>query len=347
MAIAKIPIAAPARVAITDIVRDERVQARPTASETVADYTERTPETSPPVVVFRVAGSLILADGWHRVAAAEERGDKDIACDVREGTIEDAMVFGMLANVDHGRPYSRAERNAIIRRLWNLPHKTYRELGRKPPTGLKLDDRAEGWTRSQIATVMNCPGSTVRNVINGDALWSSGHTSSSIPPTVASAIARAPEGDRQRIADQYERHELRDENEVSAAVLFAREAAGGKPAPASAHEVMTRVHERNALNTLPPDHVPVVISDAIPLDPELEARLAAGFDRLDAAAELRAATTAFVYNVPPNATPEEVAAVVIESHSGTIGGAIGSLKESAAFALAVVAILEKKRTKKE
>jgi hypothetical protein len=49
----------------------------------------------PPVVVFRTPEGLLLADGWHRVAAARERGDATIAADVRTGTRAEALRFAV------------------------------------------------------------------------------------------------------------------------------------------------------------------------------------------------------------------------------------------------------------
>lgn len=49
----------------------------------------------PPVTVFRLEedGSLLLADGYHRVAAAQTAGRTIVEADIREGTRADAMRF--------------------------------------------------------------------------------------------------------------------------------------------------------------------------------------------------------------------------------------------------------------
>ncbi len=48
---------------------------------------------SAPVVVYDVGGELLLADGYHRVAAARHLGRGVISAEVRKGTRADALRF--------------------------------------------------------------------------------------------------------------------------------------------------------------------------------------------------------------------------------------------------------------
>lgn len=48
-----------------------------------------------PVVVFRTPEGLLLADGYHRVAAAQRRGETTIEADVREGSRRDALAYAI------------------------------------------------------------------------------------------------------------------------------------------------------------------------------------------------------------------------------------------------------------
>lgn len=53
----------------------------------------------PPAVVFRTPdGRLILADGFHRVEARKRLGFRNVMATIREGTAEDAIIFGIRAN---------------------------------------------------------------------------------------------------------------------------------------------------------------------------------------------------------------------------------------------------------
>jgi ParB-like chromosome segregation protein Spo0J len=68
----------------------------------------------PPITVFRIEdGSLLLADGYHRVAAAQRAGRATIRAELRTGTKRDALQFALeLAAQQRGASYEEA-RNAI------------------------------------------------------------------------------------------------------------------------------------------------------------------------------------------------------------------------------------------
>lgn len=50
-------------------------------------------DTLPPVVVFDTGEGLLLADGYHRVAAARQRGQETIKAEVRCGSRHDALMY--------------------------------------------------------------------------------------------------------------------------------------------------------------------------------------------------------------------------------------------------------------
>ena len=50
-------------------------------------------EPPPPVVVFDTGAGLLLADGYHRVAAAQVRGEETIDAEVRHGSRRDALEY--------------------------------------------------------------------------------------------------------------------------------------------------------------------------------------------------------------------------------------------------------------
>jgi hypothetical protein len=58
----------------------------------VRDYAEL-PDDLPPVVAFRTERGLILADGYHRVAAAQARGSDTIETEIRDGSAHDALRY--------------------------------------------------------------------------------------------------------------------------------------------------------------------------------------------------------------------------------------------------------------
>ena len=56
----------------------------------------------PHVTVFYDGERYWLADGFHRVKAAEAAGLKSIECDIRQGTLEDAKWYSFSANKSNG-----------------------------------------------------------------------------------------------------------------------------------------------------------------------------------------------------------------------------------------------------
>jgi ParB-like chromosome segregation protein Spo0J len=57
----------------------------------------------PPVVVFRIDGGFLLADGYHRVETARRLGRTVMRAEVRQGSREDALRFAVdLAAAERG-----------------------------------------------------------------------------------------------------------------------------------------------------------------------------------------------------------------------------------------------------
>ena len=69
----------------------------------------------PPIVVHRT--TMRVVDGMHRLAAARARGDREIAVEYFDGSAQDAFLRAVRANVTHGLPLSRADREAAVKRI--------------------------------------------------------------------------------------------------------------------------------------------------------------------------------------------------------------------------------------
>jgi ParB-like chromosome segregation protein Spo0J len=54
----------------------------------------------PPVVAFRTERGLILADGYHRVAAAQARGLDTIEAEIRHGSAHDALGYAVAVGAE-------------------------------------------------------------------------------------------------------------------------------------------------------------------------------------------------------------------------------------------------------
>ena len=68
----------------------------------------------PPVIVFHEGDTYWLADGFHRLAAAERAGVDVVSCEIREGTIRDAVLYSVGTNATHGlQRMSHDKRRAV------------------------------------------------------------------------------------------------------------------------------------------------------------------------------------------------------------------------------------------
>ena len=83
----------------------------------VQDYADAMREgaTFPPVVVFYDGENYWLADGFHRVAAAQQAEKETIAAEVKHGSRRDAVLFSVGANSQHGlRRTNEDKRRSVI-----------------------------------------------------------------------------------------------------------------------------------------------------------------------------------------------------------------------------------------
>ena len=85
----------------------------------------------PPVVVFQDGKRYILADGFHRVAAARKNGLTEIRAEIRPGTHVDALRYALSANTGPGlaRTY-RDKRRSVALALAQWPESSTREIAR-------------------------------------------------------------------------------------------------------------------------------------------------------------------------------------------------------------------------
>jgi ParB-like chromosome segregation protein Spo0J len=101
------------QVRIADLLAGSPVD--PTAHldpDRVRRYAEL-PSDLPPVVAFRTEQGLILADGYHRVAAAQARGLDTIEAEIRHGSAHDALRYAVTVGAKR-RGLSQRE---VMRRL--------------------------------------------------------------------------------------------------------------------------------------------------------------------------------------------------------------------------------------
>jgi len=116
-------------VKFSSIIVDPTIQIRRNNHEaTIQRYVEAF-DKLPPVTVIDSPEGMLLADGFHRMAAAGRLGLEEIEAKVIKGTREDALEIAVVANMKNADPLSPEERDDGIRRLRQLhPDHTLRQI---------------------------------------------------------------------------------------------------------------------------------------------------------------------------------------------------------------------------
>lgn len=130
------------KIAIADLER-ETLQTRVALSaDTVDDYAEamKVKAKFPPVTVFADAerDTLWLADGFHRVAAAEADGYKVVKAEVIPGTFADALKHALGANANHGLRRSNADKQKALEMAWENRRELWPRKDKADPSAAVL-----------------------------------------------------------------------------------------------------------------------------------------------------------------------------------------------------------------
>jgi len=80
--------------------------------DTVAEYVEAIQAGSkmPPLLVFQDGADYWLAEGFHRLLAHQQAGKRNVLCEIKQGTREDAAWASAGANVTHGLRRTNADK---------------------------------------------------------------------------------------------------------------------------------------------------------------------------------------------------------------------------------------------
>jgi hypothetical protein len=143
----------------------------------------------PPVTVFRLEDqTLLLVDGFHRVAAAQEAGRTTVDADIRDGTLAEAVQFAAeVAVLERGLSDEQA-REAIKRHSGGRWPTSASARTASSPTDSELEldaghppcDGSAERRRPEAATdPLELPGQVDRRAVlqvRGDDLYSDGKT---------------------------------------------------------------------------------------------------------------------------------------------------------------------------
>jgi len=109
------------QIKITAIRIDGGTQARLKLDyDVVKEYAEcmKDGDKFPPVTVFHDGSEYWLANGFHRYFATKSNGELEIECEVKQGTLDDAVLYAFSADGRQGLSRSAEDnRNIIIRMI--------------------------------------------------------------------------------------------------------------------------------------------------------------------------------------------------------------------------------------
>jgi ParB-like chromosome segregation protein Spo0J len=178
---------------LSKIEVDPAVNVREKLDEETIDWYTQVLDDLPPPVAFRLNGRLLLADGFHRWAAATRLGRNEMRVEIREGTEDEAWEYAALANWKNPKSLTPRDRETVVGRMAHLHPK---------------------WTQDQLAKELKMARSTVTDYLRAIDLRKLGRHADAMPTSHLTTIAAAPEAYREKLL---KRPEL-TRDEVRAAV---------------------------------------------------------------------------------------------------------------------------------
>ena len=131
-------------------------------------------EVFPPILLARVNGALVLADGWHRLEAALGLGRWEVEAEIRVAdSLAEARLWGYEANRKHGLPLTKAE----LREMFRVYLKAGRHKGRRRGQFKSYREMGEelGIPKSTLAAWTQCDSpSLARALAEGNRFGGTG-----------------------------------------------------------------------------------------------------------------------------------------------------------------------------
>ena len=109
-------------IPLDDLVLDPNLNLRDRLDDFTVERYADSWDRLPPITVYSIEGRLLVADGFHRHAAAVMLGKRTIRAEIIEGTFTDALDFVSSVNLFHGLPLTRAERRRAVEVKLKLHH---------------------------------------------------------------------------------------------------------------------------------------------------------------------------------------------------------------------------------
>ncbi|MFO0953677.1 MAG: ParB/RepB/Spo0J family partition protein [Isosphaeraceae bacterium] len=109
-------------IPLDDLVLDPNLNLRDRLDDFTVERYADSWQRLPPITVYDVDGRLLVADGFHRHAAAVMLGKPAIRAEIVHGTFTEALDFVSSVNLFHGLPLTRAERRRAVEVKLKLHH---------------------------------------------------------------------------------------------------------------------------------------------------------------------------------------------------------------------------------
>jgi ParB-like chromosome segregation protein Spo0J len=109
-------------IPLDDLVLDQSLNLRDRLDDFTVERYADSWDRLPPITVYNVDDQLLVADGFHRHAAAVMLGKRTIRAEIIDGSMTDALDFVASVNLFHGLPLTRAERRRAVEIKLKLHH---------------------------------------------------------------------------------------------------------------------------------------------------------------------------------------------------------------------------------
>jgi hypothetical protein len=109
-------------VPLNDLVLDPNLNLRDRLDDFTVERYADSWDRLPPITVYEIDGKWLVADGFHRHAAAVMLGKRTMPAEIRVGTFTDALDFVSSVNLFHGLPLTRSERRRAVEVKLKLHH---------------------------------------------------------------------------------------------------------------------------------------------------------------------------------------------------------------------------------
>jgi ParB-like chromosome segregation protein Spo0J len=101
-------------VPLNDLILDPNLNLRDRLDDFTVERYADSWDRLPPITVFEIDNKWLIADGFHRHAAAVMLGKRTIQAEIRVGNFTDALDFVSSVNLFHGLPLTRSERRRAV-----------------------------------------------------------------------------------------------------------------------------------------------------------------------------------------------------------------------------------------